>query len=330
MVRLVILRLELLNQATIKNMIKTKNGKIILSAITNNNEHQIIFNNYKDDENRSINCSIKLIPTGNFAKRFIIGVKYILGINSDDNQFEHFVINKNHSVGLMEIVTKLNVDSNFIKHAMRELEIAGYFKGEEMNALMSKQIIELLSVFATHGHSGTSAPFAINLFKRLASFEIISPLTFKDDEFTKSSMSHDCLQNNRYSAVFKDGKGVYNIYAFTKHITSSKYVDSDKLVKIDGGCWTGTVFEVKNGIATGRGFRTTYFKEKDVVKGCIPKKTILLPCTQIEVQKDNYLTFVDHKSTALRDLSKSYDIDWFEVESLKDKEIIKLTESYGY
>ena len=78
--------------------------------------------------------------------------------------------------------------NNYELHAAREFLGAGWVdaKGNwanEMQQLMCQQILELLNLFCTHGHSGTSAPYAVNLFKALAMFEPIVPLqgTIKQD-----------------------------------------------------------------------------------------------------------------------------------------------------
>lgn len=70
-------------------------------------------------------------------------------------------------------------NSNLCKHAIRELELAGYSKEEDgPNKWMREQVIEAVALFSSHGNSGFSAPFEINLVKKLCSFDIISPLRF--------------------------------------------------------------------------------------------------------------------------------------------------------
>lgn len=50
---------------------------------------------------------------------------------------------------------------------------------------MREQVIEAVALFSSHGNSGFSAPFEINLVKKLCSFDIISPLRFDDGEWKK-------------------------------------------------------------------------------------------------------------------------------------------------
>lgn len=97
--------------------------------------------------------------------------------------------------------------SNLHEHALREFKAAGWTddKGsfdEPMQELLCKQILELLDLFSEHGHSGSSAPYAIGLFTKLAEFKPIVPLTGKDFEWNE--VGKGVYQNNRCSAVFKD------------------------------------------------------------------------------------------------------------------------------
>lgn len=100
--------------------------------------------------------------------------------------------------------------SNLIDHAMREFEIAGWVKrydtvdewDDEMQKAICENVVQLLAVFDSQGHSGSSAPYLINMFKKLAMFEIITPLTGEDSEW--SEVGRDVLQNKRDGRVFKD------------------------------------------------------------------------------------------------------------------------------
>jgi len=97
--------------------------------------------------------------------------------------------------------------SKYEEHAWREFRIAGWMNDkhefeDEMQELLCKQIIELLKIFSTHGHSGSSAPYAIELFRELASWEILTPLTGGDSEWN-NTIDPAIYQNIRCSHVFK-------------------------------------------------------------------------------------------------------------------------------
>lgn len=102
-----------------------------------------------------------------------------------------------------------------IEHAKREFKAVGYNDIElcedDPNKWIQENVLELLEVFAKQGHSGSSAPFCIDYFKKLASFEPLCPLKGTDDEWTEYADGE--YQNKRSSHVFKDKTGrAYDIY----------------------------------------------------------------------------------------------------------------------
>lgn len=75
-----------------------------------------------------------------------------------------------------------------------------------------ENVLELLRVFVGQGHSGFSAPYCIDLFKKLANWEVLTPLTGEDDEWiNQTALEPGCYQNKRCSHVFKDKSGTYDI-----------------------------------------------------------------------------------------------------------------------
>lgn len=93
--------------------------------------------------------------------------------------------------------------------AQREFRAAGWtdengeFK-DEMQKMICDHVMDLLKVFSDEGHSGSTAPYAVNLFKQLALFEPIVPLTGEDWEWNE--VGNNMFQNKRCSHVFKDSK----------------------------------------------------------------------------------------------------------------------------
>jgi len=98
--------------------------------------------------------------------------------------------------------------SELVKHAKREFEILGWPGDDDMQAMVCENIIELMQTFADQRHSGTTAPYVISYFERLAHYGILSPLTGEDDEWIDRAeeFGKPCWQNNRFGAVFKDEK----------------------------------------------------------------------------------------------------------------------------
>lgn len=91
-------------------------------------------------------------------------------------------------------------------HALLEFQAAGWCDADgkfrdDMQELMCNQVLELLEKFSEHGHSGSTAPYAINLFSTLAKHEPIVPLTGEDWEWYE--VGDGVFQNKRCSHVFK-------------------------------------------------------------------------------------------------------------------------------
>jgi hypothetical protein len=103
--------------------------------------------------------------------------------------------------------------SNLNKHALMEFKAAGWLDEtgaykDEMQGMICDHVLKLLDVFSDEGHSGSSAPYAVNLFKTLAMFEPIVPLTGEDWEWTLLDYGVDPKwQNKRCGRVFKDADG---------------------------------------------------------------------------------------------------------------------------
>jgi len=76
----------------------------------------------------------------------------------------------------------------------------GKFNDETQEAICN-HVMTLLNVFNAEGHSGSTAPYAINMFKTLAMFEPLVPLTGEDWEWTE--VRDGVFQNKRCSHVFK-------------------------------------------------------------------------------------------------------------------------------
>jgi hypothetical protein len=112
-------------------------------------------------------------------------------------------------------------------HAQTEFKAAGWtdengkFK-DEMQEMICNHVLKLLEVFSDEGHSGSSGPYAINIFKQLASFEPLVPLTGEDWEWNDTGHGY---QNNRASHVFKDIDG--NCYDINGIVWYDWYTDEE-------------------------------------------------------------------------------------------------------
>jgi len=106
---------------------------------------------------------------------------------------------------MARIIKKGGIMSSLVKHAEKELRAAGlYDEDSDYGGMLAESVMELIKLFSKQGHSGCSAGMTISLFKMLANYETITPLTGEDDEW---NFIGDRFQNKRNSAVFKDKDG---------------------------------------------------------------------------------------------------------------------------
>jgi hypothetical protein len=103
--------------------------------------------------------------------------------------------------------------SKVFSHAELEFKAMGWLNEDgtwcdDMQELICNQVLELIDLFGTHGHSGSSAPYAADMFKKLAMYEPLGPLTGEDWEWNELDYGGDIkYQNKRCGHVFKGADG---------------------------------------------------------------------------------------------------------------------------
>lgn len=218
-----------------------------------------------------------------------------------------------------KVLAKVIRENNICKHAIKELKLAGYGNGEGgPTDWMYQQVIEDVAVFASHGNSGSSAPWEINLVQRLYDWGIISPLKFTDDEWCQISSDGTC-QNRRKSDVFKEPNGsIHYNGAFNKRATSRySFATKEWTENKNPICWMGGLFEHKYNILTGRYFNRCHLLPYKINEGWTPRPTITIDCVEIEIAPDNWIMAVDANNTNLLLLNAYYNIQWKECSCLR-------------
>lgn len=126
---------------------------------------------------------------------------------------------------------------SLIKHAERELRLAGFFdKDSDYEGALGKAVMELIKVFSKQGHSGFSANRVVSLFEKVARYENLLPLTGEDSEWNDiSDLNGGTLQNNRVSSVFKE-----------KETGRAYYIDAIVWRTQNGGYFTGSADDVSS------------------------------------------------------------------------------------
>lgn len=228
-----------------------------------------------------------------------------------------------------------------MKWADKELKLAGY-NAEHSNSpapWLYRQVMKDLALFYSHGNSWYSASEERNLFNKLAKLSVLSPLTFKEDEW--SECGKGVWQNKRASSVFKDNDGsIRDIYAFVKKpLWRKEYNSNDFVTNPKAGCWNGgglyeydTCYSMINGhiddgvhIFTGRYLARANFTKEDIANGVCPYDSIIVECAEIEVLPDNWIMLVNACSDDVLKLEERYDLVWKEVNCLKGVECLTVT-----
>ena len=110
--------------------------------------------------------------------------------------------------------------TNVLAYAQRELAILERnvdAKNDSPGALemqrdMTKNLLEVLAVFATQGHSGMSAGYATWAITQLLDYKPLTPIWGTEDEWMevdRDMAGGVCYQNRRHSSVFKDDRRAY-------------------------------------------------------------------------------------------------------------------------
>ncbi len=152
----------------------------------------------------------------------------------------------------------MNVFESF---AREEFRAAGWTDDngdikDEMQAMICAGVLDLLNVFEKQGHSGSSAPYMINMFTKLANFKPIAPITGEDWEWSDVGRDGDLggilYQNKRCSSVFKNDTSCWDIdgkvfWEWQKRPLDEDEVGypGDKVYKsyyTSGGCHTPVTF----------------------------------------------------------------------------------------
>jgi len=97
---------------------------------------------------------------------------------------------------------------SLVQHAERELREAGLFdKDSVYDGMLGDAVLELVKTFAAQGHSGMSAHMTIDLFRRVASYQLLNPMKHPRVSGEYQEVGEGMLQSTRKSSVFSDDGG---------------------------------------------------------------------------------------------------------------------------
>lgn len=99
------------------------------------------------------------------------------------------------------------VQHPLVQHAVRELAIAGmYSEDADYGPSLAENIIALVGLFATWGHSGGSAARTIDILERLLRWKTLTPVTSDSAEWLEHG--DGTWQNIRCPSTFSKDGGV--------------------------------------------------------------------------------------------------------------------------
>lgn len=122
--------------------------------------------------------------------------------------------------GRSKMSEKLEVEkeSNLVRHARKELESAGWFdEDSDYDGEVGPAVLNMVKQFTKNGHSGYSANLCLDLFRRVASYKLLSPINNPMDEnefIDHTDISNRlCYQSTRLNSLFSmdGGKRWYDI-----------------------------------------------------------------------------------------------------------------------
>ena len=94
---------------------------------------------------------------------------------------------------------------NLIEYAESELGRIPNDK-DGMQEIINQNILDLVKLFSSQGHSGLSGCYVINALSRLLEYKPLNPLTGEADEWGAPYGPDETQQNKRCSSVFRSKK----------------------------------------------------------------------------------------------------------------------------
>lgn len=195
--------------------------------------------------------------------------------------------------------------TNTYSHAERELDILSAASTDPENRPIiepfREEILALCEKFGNSGQSGGSAPYTASAIsqaiKKLLLQETIAPLTGKDDEWNDVTLMNDgktMYQNNRCSAVFKDGKD-----------GQAYYIDTIVKETDSGMRWSGPLWMSKEDYLTGD--KSLLINKRGYIKSFpFTPKTFYINVIEEEVAKDDWEMYIKDPKQ-LEEVWKYYD-----------------------
>lgn len=117
---------------------------------------------------------------------------------------------------------------NIVDYAINELNIAFPNKEDKVQQTMNENIIEIIKLLESQGHTGTTIKYLFNKVERLINFKPLTSIDDNPEEWRECFGRTTSFQHKRCPSVFKDENG------YVKDINGRVFSD-------DGGfSWFGS------------------------------------------------------------------------------------------
>lgn len=187
---------------------------------------------------------------------------------------------------------------------------------DEVQKLMCKQVVDIMSLLATQGDSGLSIKHKQNLLNTLIDFKPITPITFENDDFiTPSYPLNGFKQHKRSSDVFMNKYGEIT-YLNSHRFTPKFHIGKDnKLIPVNKGSYINNGIWVLNKDLNIERYKLGYVN-KD--KGITLTEPINIDVYEIECPKGWWISFI--KQGDLKEYNQYYEAK-LDTSTTIDKEI---------
>lgn len=115
--------------------------------------------------------------------------------------------------------------SNLVKHAEREMKLAGlYTEDSDYAGEIPNAVLKLVKAHSSEEHSGGSHGLTLEIFNKVINFQNLTPLTDNPSEWKQcGSGGQPMWQNSRNSAAFsKDAGRTHYLLSDSKKVINSK------------------------------------------------------------------------------------------------------------
>ena len=125
---------------------------------------------------------------------------------------------------------------NLKEHALQQFELLGWTKDGKFKDDMQEDIcngtLKLIEIFSEQGHSGMTAPYAISLFEKLASWKSIADITANREWWNGDIGSGNMVQSRIQCDVFSTEEDLKKNRAY--------FLDGIIFKDRDGCCYTNS------------------------------------------------------------------------------------------